>query len=93
MPNIYYNGCRIYFWSNENDEPIHVHVTEGEVSKNSVKIFIRSNNTLDIDYCGYSIRKSTIDKAVDFINSNIMLIKTRWCEHFRVNFSDIKYMD
>lgn len=30
MPNIFSTlGYHIYFWSNENNEPIHVHVSKG----------------------------------------------------------------
>jgi hypothetical protein len=31
MPTVFYfNGYRFFFFSNENDEPIHIHVEKGE---------------------------------------------------------------
>lgn len=38
MPNIFSTlGCHIYFWSNENDEPIHVHVSKGRPNAHATK--------------------------------------------------------
>jgi len=33
-------GYVIFFWSNENDEPIHVHIAEGSPSENATKIWL-----------------------------------------------------
>ena len=33
-------GYKIYFWSNENCEPIHVHISKGNPSGNSTKIWL-----------------------------------------------------
>lgn len=41
MPSLYnYMGYVIFFWSNENYEPIHVHVCKGNPSANATKIWI-----------------------------------------------------
>ena len=41
MPNLYsWMGYVIFFWSNENYEPIHVHVCKGKPSANATKIWI-----------------------------------------------------
>lgn len=31
---------KIYFWSKENEEPIHVHVSKGKPIVNSIKIWL-----------------------------------------------------
>lgn len=28
-----YNGWYVYFWTNENDEPIHFHIAEGKLPR------------------------------------------------------------
>ena len=41
-------GYKIYFWSNEEGEPIHFHATKGDPSKNDTKIWLLSNGSLKI---------------------------------------------
>ena len=33
-------GYKIYFWMNENNEPIHVHICKGNPTPNSTKVWI-----------------------------------------------------
>lgn len=33
-------GYKIYFWSNEKDEPIHFHATKGNPDKDDTKFWI-----------------------------------------------------
>ncbi|MCL2859180.1 MAG: DUF4160 domain-containing protein [Oscillospiraceae bacterium] len=41
VPSIFsFLGYKIYFWSNENYEPIHVHVSKGDPYSNSTKIWL-----------------------------------------------------
>ena len=42
---IRYNGWYVYFWTNENDEPIHFHIAEGHPSENATKIWILKNDS------------------------------------------------
>lgn len=41
MPNLFtVSGYKIYFWSNEDGEPIHIHISKGKPSPNSTKIWL-----------------------------------------------------
>lgn len=41
LPNIFeVSGYKVFFWSNENDEPIHIHVCKEKPSKNATKIWL-----------------------------------------------------
>ena len=41
MPQVFVIlGYIVYFWSNENDEPIHVHVCKGSPQKDETKVWI-----------------------------------------------------
>ena len=44
-----YNGWYVYFWTNENDEPIHFHIAEGKPSENATKIWVLSNNSFRLE--------------------------------------------
>ena len=41
-------GYKIYFWSNEDGEPVHFHATKGDPSKNDTKIWLLSNGSLKL---------------------------------------------
>ena len=41
MPNLFdFDGYTVFFWSNENNEPIYVHATTGNPHGNSTKIWL-----------------------------------------------------
>jgi hypothetical protein len=43
LPSLFQvGGYKVYFWSNENSEPIHVHVSTGKPNANSTKIWLTS---------------------------------------------------
>ena len=42
------SGYKIYFWSNEKDEPIHFHATKGNPSENDTKIWVLSNGSFKL---------------------------------------------
>lgn len=43
-------GYKIYFWSNESDEPIHFHITKGEPSKNDTKVWLLKNGSFMLSH-------------------------------------------
>lgn len=41
MPSIFtVGGYKVFFWSNENNEPIHVHITKGQPNAASTKVWL-----------------------------------------------------
>lgn len=49
MPTVYeVYGFKIYFWSNENNEPVHFHVSKGSMTSNSTKFWILSNGYIEM---------------------------------------------
>ena len=41
VPSVFeFLGYKIYFWSNENYEPIHVHISKGNPTINSTKVWL-----------------------------------------------------
>ncbi|MBO6308929.1 MAG: DUF4160 domain-containing protein [Oribacterium sp.] len=44
MPSLFNIGSyKVYFWANENNEPIHVHISKGQPSPGSTKIWLTKN--------------------------------------------------
>ena len=41
MPSLFeLFGYKVFFWSNENNEPIHVHIVKGKPVANSTKVWL-----------------------------------------------------
>ena len=77
MPTvIIINGFRLYFYSNENDEPIHVHIEKGN---GSGKWWVDPDLEEEYAY-GFTAReRKQISKIVE---ENRDLIIKKWNEHF-----------
>ena len=83
MPNLFtVSGYKIYFWSNENDEPIHVHVSKGQPVPNSTKIWLTRNGGCILADNGSKIPKSELNKLMEFISAQFFLICAAWKEFF-----------
>ena len=89
MPSIFeICGYKIYFWSNENNEPIHVHVSKGKPTQNSTKIWltksggcILSNNS--------KIPNNDLNVLLDAITSNYFFIVSYWKKFYEID--EIKF--
>lgn len=47
MPQVFVIlGYIVYFWSNENDEPIYVHVCKGSPQKDATKVWITEDGSV-----------------------------------------------
>lgn len=40
------SGFDIYFWSNENGEPVHFHIAKGNHGSNNTKFWVLSNGSI-----------------------------------------------
>jgi hypothetical protein len=70
------NGIRFFFYSNENEEPIHVHVEKGDAHG---KIWLEPS--LEVDYLdGFS--NSEQKNILEAIHENSENFKTTWNEYF-----------
>ncbi len=78
MPNVFYwNGCRFYFYSNENDEPIHIHAEKAEASSK----FWLEPDVVEVYSYGFSAKQRKDIRK--FIQENSEQIKKVWNEHFK----------
>jgi hypothetical protein len=70
------NGIRFFFYSNENDEPVHVHVTKGDANG---KIWLEPS--IGIDYM-FGFSNSEQKDIMEAIQSNSENFKNKWNEYF-----------
>jgi len=70
------NGFRFFFYSNENDEPIHVHVIKGNAKG---KIWL--DPEILIAYLhGFSSREESF--IMQIVNDHTAIFKQKWDEYF-----------
>jgi len=77
MPTVLFiNGFRFYFYSNENDEPIHIHVEKAE---GNGKIWLEP--TITIAYM-HDFSNKEIKQIIEIVEKEILTLKNKWYEYF-----------
>ena len=86
LPSLFLvGGYRIFFWSNENDEPIHVHVCKGVPSPNATKLWLTREGGCIVASNGSKIPQATLNELVDIVSAQFFLICAKWKEFFAVD--------
>ncbi len=76
MPTVFViNGFRFFFYSNENNEPVHVHVEKADAAAK----FWLNPVALENNY-GFNSRE--LKQIEDIIQENLSGLKTKWNEYF-----------
>lgn len=90
MPNIFtLFGYKVYFWSNENQEPIHIHISKGKPNENSTKIWLTRSGGCILANNISKIPEKDLNKLMEIIEAQFFLICIEWKKHFKVN--EIKF--
>lgn len=85
MPSLFRIGrYLVFFWSNENGEPIHVHVCEGRPSANATKLWITSTGGCIVANNASRIPAKELADLIDVITAQFFAICAAWKEHFVV---------
>ena len=85
MPNLFrVGGYLVYFWSNENGEPIHVHIARGKPVPNATKIWLTSAGHCVVANNGSHIPQNDLNELLEIISAQFFLICAKWREHFCV---------
>ena len=83
LPNLFtVSGYKIYFWANENGEPIHVHVSKGKPSSNSTKIWLTKKGGCILANNKSQIPEKELSKLMTFISAQFFLICAEWKKFF-----------
>lgn len=77
MPTLFLiNGLRFFFYSSENNEPAHVHVTKGSANG---KIWLLPN--IEIAYM-HGFTNSEIKLIMKTTDTHLESFKSKWNEYF-----------
>ena len=83
LPNILeIYGYKIYFWSNESDEPIHIHISKGIPVENSTKIWITKNGGCVVANNNSQIPEKELREILETVQNSYFLIIAKWKRHF-----------
>lgn len=88
MPSLFERlGYKIYFWSNENEEPIHVHISKGNPISNSTKIWLTKSGG-----CIVANNKSRIpDKDLNILLEAISMNYFKIIDEWKFYFGEVKF--
>ena len=90
MPSIFeICGYKIYFWSNENNEPIHVHGSKGKPTQNSTKIWLTKSGGCILSNNNSKIPNNDLNVLLDAITSNYFFIVSYWKKFYEID--EIKF--
>ena len=86
MPSIFeIYGYKIYFWSNENNEPIHVHVSKGKPIVNSTKIWLTKSGGCIVANNNSKIPSKDLKGIMGTIASNYFYLIAKWKEDYQTD--------
>lgn len=86
MPSLFkIGGYNIFFWSNENGEPIHVHIIKGKPTGNSTKVWITSAGGCVVANNNSNIAQKELNELLDIIEAQFFVICSEWKQHFKLD--------
>lgn len=71
--------------SNENYEPIHVHISKSKPSNNSTKIWLTKSGGCIVANNGSQIPSKELRELLEIISHNFFFIVSEWKKYFDVN--------
>lgn len=90
MPSLFVIGSyKVFFWSNENNEPIHVHVTKGQPNVNATKVWLTKNGGCIVAHNKEHIPNKELNELLEIIQAQYFLICAAWKRHFKTD--EIKF--
>lgn len=90
MPSLFtIGGYRIFFWSNEGNEPIHVHVCKGKPGPNATKLWLTADGGCILANNNSNIPAHTLSDIMDIVAAQSFMIRAEWKRFFPGE--DIRY--
>jgi len=83
-------GYKVYFWSNEINEPIHFHITKNDPSENDTKIWVLSNGSFQIAHNKSRIPEKDISRVFLVMQSFYMDFLRFWQQYYPGNIKFYK---
>ena len=87
MPSIFeLYGYKVFFWSNENSEPIHVHISKGRPVPNSTKVWLTKRGGCILANNNSKIPDKDLNSIMETIASNYFYIISKWKETYQLDY-------
>jgi len=75
----------VFFWSNENNEPIHVHIGIVDPSPNTTKVWLTKSGGCIIANNHSRIPQNDLNELLEVIRDSFFYICGKWKVHFSVD--------
>lgn len=83
MPTLFeIYGYRVFFWSNETGEPVHVHVCKGKPTANATKIWFPPESNPVLANNNSNIPEKELKRILKMIALNRDSIIAQWYDYF-----------
>lgn len=83
MPSLFtVSGYKVYFWSNESMEPIHVHIAKGKPTTNATKIWLTKSGGCILASNGSNIPQNELNELMEIISAQFFWICAEWKKMF-----------
>ena len=83
MPTLFeIYGYRIFFWSNESNEPVHVHVCKGQPTAEATKIWLPPESNPVLAHNNSRIPQKDLNRILKIVAMNRDSIIARWYDYF-----------
>ena len=82
-------GYKVYFWSNKNGEPIHVHIAKGKPSAHGTKVWLTKSGGCILAHNGSQIPDRELAELMEFISAQFFMICAAWKKFFLLD--EIKF--
>ncbi len=76
-------GYRVFFWSNETGEPVHVHVCKGKPTANATKIWLPPESNPILANNNSNIPDKELKRILKMIALNRDSIIAQWYDYFK----------
>lgn len=86
MPNIIeLFGYRVFFWAQDGNEPIHVHISKGRPTIRATKIWLTENGGCIVANNNGKIPINELNKLLDALTTNYVTIIDEWKAFFEID--------
>lgn len=84
MPSLFtVSGYKVFFWSDEGNEPVHVHICKKAGDrKNSTKFWLTRRGGVILAYNGARLSEKDLHKFEEFLQAQYFIICSKWKQYF-----------
>jgi hypothetical protein len=83
------DGMYVYFWTNENDEPVHFHIAQGKPTPNATKIWIPQNNSFRLENNNSKVPANVLRHILAVMQVSIEEYKEYWLTyHHEIHYHE-----